>query len=441
MLARPLRSAAFVALFLACTVPALAQSNSTLYGQPHWQIELTDFGYSDFALYALPPFPADALHEMLSGEWAAAILYDGLPEAMWLEPNFIYPEWGTNSTFFAEQPISFEVDNDGDGILDGLSVVSNSTVRIRLEFTFKDTLAGVAMGLRGGAHVLSDRYVLIQTYTVTNVTAQPLNNVRLFQFMHPHPANTEVGTVEIVYDPDLHADGSAQDHRYDVTGFAQNSGYTDNFPSGSVFRDHVNFSSSVTPADWGLGHYREHFTGKPPCGLHCSVESNTLANELAFGPDQVAGATMWDLGNLAPNASATVAVQLAVRSEAHGVPAAACMHLTDTGGDPLIRIVKGPCEGGAPAVPFDVASGSLAKIFAVGEFIALFDLRCAGQAVAMDRIPLPDDAHLSDALFYVARRSAPFTAWGHGSDTLCPTPPCPRVAVTSPTAPDLDICP
>ncbi len=115
-----------------------------VYANPHWSIQLTSFGYSDFVIYQLPPFPRwdprdpmgpPPLHELFSGEWAFAIRYNGT--VIWLEPCFLYPDWQTNSNFIVEVPISFTTDTDGDGVLEGISVISNGTVRITIEYDFE----------------------------------------------------------------------------------------------------------------------------------------------------------------------------------------------------------------------------------------------------------------------------------------------------------------
>ena len=440
---RPVRSVGRVLRVLALLGAASVPGARAQYAQPHWSISLTDAGYSDFLIYTLPPFPTDALHEMLSGEWAAAIRYQGAAQSIWLEPTFAYPEWTTNSNFTTIEPIDFPSDLDGDGINEGSSVIGNGTVEIEIRYDFQDTVTGVAMGVRSGQYVLSDRYVLHQTYRIRNVTASTLRSVRFYQFLHPHPANTETGIAQIVYDPDPHAAGAAQPYRYDVTGWAGNSGQIDNSPTGSTFHDHVSFAGSSVPADWGLGHYRGHDFGKPPCGLHCAVESDTLANELTFGPDEVAGSQAWNLGDLAAGATAEVTVLLAVQSRATGVPAGSCLRFIDTGGDPRIEIRRGACPGpGGTVAAYDVAMGSLAKIVPLGINVGLVDLRCLTTNRTTEYVALGEDAHATDLLYFVARRSVPFSAWGNGSSDACGgIPPCPRVATTSPTAPGLDVCP
>lgn len=428
------------------TIPAArrvsAASNSEVYAQPHWFAQLTDYGYSDFLIFPMAPFPTDALHEMLSGEWGAAIWYDGLPSAMWLEPWFLYPDWMTNSTFTVVTPISFPSDTDGDGINEGSSKITNGTVEIEIVYDFEDTGTGTPMGMRGGNYTLSDRYVLYQTYNIKNMTAATLTNVRLFQFMHPHPANTEIPTVDMVFDTDMHADGSAQSYSDDITAFAENTGMTDGSLTGSWFYDQVGFSSAGTSDDWGLGFYRGHFPGKPVCGLHCDVESDSLGNQLTFGPDEVAGAQRFSLGSLAPGATASVTVQLTVQSAATGTPAGSCLEIFNTGPDPFIQVAPGPCRSaGSPSPQYDVVMGSLSKLVEFSGLVFIQDVRCLAQAHATDRLDLPEDAHISDPLFILVRQSSQFNVWGMGSDSLCASPPCYRVSAIPVTSPGVDLCP
>jgi hypothetical protein len=108
-----------------------------LYASPAWNITLSDYGYSDFLVYSSEDFPPDYLHEMISGEWAAAIGYDGIPlappqKAMWLEPHFFYPEWISNSNFAVTEPISFPADLDFDGLPEVNSTIQNADGRVRI---------------------------------------------------------------------------------------------------------------------------------------------------------------------------------------------------------------------------------------------------------------------------------------------------------------------
>ncbi|HKQ60241.1 MAG TPA: hypothetical protein VJS92_03085 [Candidatus Polarisedimenticolaceae bacterium] len=57
------------------------------YDSPDWYMILTDAGYSDFIIDNKGAFPPDTLHELISGEWAAAVGYDAMSaEALSREP-------------------------------------------------------------------------------------------------------------------------------------------------------------------------------------------------------------------------------------------------------------------------------------------------------------------------------------------------------------------
>jgi hypothetical protein len=302
-----------------------ANASATLLN-PDWEITVTDFGYSDLLFYNAPPFPGQYIHEMLSGEWAGAIGYDGLgiaDAAMWLEPSFEYPTWVTNSGFSVTTPLTDLSDPDSDSLPEWFSVISNGTVEIRIDFDMEDTVTGTPMGKRDGQFVVSNRYVMLQTYTLKNISGSTLTGIRLYQMMHAHPANDETADVRAVYDPDPHP-GPLSAFRYDITQFSENTGDPSGGPTGFSFRDHVGFSSMLAPSDWGLGHYRGHGAAKPPNtdvepdgdgdGIHVEVEGDTLENEVSYGPDEVGGALRWDLGSLAPSAEVQVDILLWVRS-------------------------------------------------------------------------------------------------------------------------------
>ena len=304
------------------------------YVNPDWEITLTDFGYSDLLFYNSGPFPTEFTHEMISGEWAAAIGYDDIQskqligdESMWLQPEFIYPDWTSNSLFYVVSPITppwgpGSIPNpdlsDTDGLPYGESTISNDDVEIHITYDMDDTDTGTPMGLdptgASLASVMSNRYVLRQEYEVTNVSGGDLDNVRFYQFIHGHPANAETPTVNEVYDPSLYA-GPLSTFQHDITQFATNSGGGGGHPTGLTFEDHIGFSSEVLPDDWGLGPYRGHGFGKPVPGPHLDVEGDVLGNQTAFGPDEVAGAERWTLaGSLAPGATTSHEVLLTVRS-------------------------------------------------------------------------------------------------------------------------------
>jgi hypothetical protein len=95
---------------------------------PIWSIYLDDYGYSDYLWYKHHGLHG---HEMLSGEWAAAILYDGIDtpggKAMWLPHNFVCPSWTTNSNFQVVQSMQ------STGMPNQVSsIIANSKVQIEI---------------------------------------------------------------------------------------------------------------------------------------------------------------------------------------------------------------------------------------------------------------------------------------------------------------------
>jgi hypothetical protein len=401
--------------------PAFAQVN---YTSPDWYVTLDDYGYSDFLVYTAGPFPKDWTHEMISGEWAAAIGYDGIPltlpiRTMWLEPDFIYPDWTTNSDFLVTSPMSEPVDLDGDGLPEGSSIIANADVEIRIDVKFLDTGTGTPMGA-GGSSVTSDRYVLRTTYTVRNLRATPLTGVRFYTFLHGHPANDEANTVRSAYDTTAYA-GALSAWRYDITHVATNSGAIDGSTTGCMLTDHIGMSMDVAPADWGLGSYRGH-TLRPGPGLHDDVERDILGNQTSFGPDETAGALRRDLGTLAAGASASVQVLLTVRSEdvsPNGSSAEACVRVQPNAPEPLLFVDKGAC-GSASSAPtsWDVTAGDLGSLMEFGGIVSLGNLECLANGMIVDRVT--ERTHVSDcrrAVFFLAREGTPFNfSYGMSSD-------------------------
>ncbi len=437
----------------------------------HWLITLTPSGYSDFVEHTQPPFirgdPRDEaapppIHEMFSGEWAAAVAYNGM-SPMWLEKCMRYPDWETSSDFGILDPVTLSATPNIDGFFDASSRVANLDLEIGIDYRFEDTGTGVAMGLgslTGPAYRLSDRYVLHQTYNIKNISGSPITGMSLFQFAATHPANTEAPTADIAYDDMEHLSGLHLNYKFDITGIAINSGLTDGFETGSTFEDQVNLSTAIIPASYGLGSYRGHAPGdngndpttgslKPTLGLHCNVELDALAMETSILQDEVAGALKFDLGSLAPDETKSVTVMLALNSIAHGIPATSCLTIEETGGDPSIRMARGACAGAAAAGPYDVVMGSLSELDrfpacgTIGQdpfdCSVLTHLNCKAHAHDLDRITLDGDAHAMDSLFYLVRRSAPFSMWGEGKNRPGENPLF-RFYFSPSTAPEVDAC-
>lgn len=290
-------------------------------GNPNWEIWLTSAGYSDYLGDLTPGFQG---REYLSGEWAGALGYrvgQTTVAPQWLEPDFIYPDWKTNSNFSTLSPIG--VNSSASGLPIASSSVSNGTLRVDQRFEMIDTLTGIPIGISaasfggGGSAIMSNRYVMKQSYTVVNVSQDTVSDLQLFQFLHG--LNSTSG----VYDNRSYA-GALPAYRYGVTLKGEDIG------SASGQFDFVAFKSAVAPSALEIGAYGtsptdDHSVGKPSVGVHLSVESNwtgpaaSTSGRDAFaasshGTPWIAGAQRFDLGVLAPNQSATLDVLLAIRT-------------------------------------------------------------------------------------------------------------------------------
>jgi len=411
-------------LVLLASLPAAAQWN---YTNPSWYITIDAYAYSDFLIYYTGPFPSMLPHEMLSGELAAAIGYDGIESVlpppnrtMWLTPYFEYPTWDSNSTFTIVSDLTAPQDTDADGLPEGYSIISNGDVEIRIDLDMIDTVTGTPMGLRDGKRELSNRYVLLVTYTVRNLKLTSLANLRFYQFLHGHPANTEIGAVRAVYDPTLHA-GARQEYRYDVTQWAASSGDIDGTPTGCTFDDIVNIGGDVSPSTWGLGHYRGH-GDRPAGGLHVDVENDTLGAQTTFGPDEVAGATRWNVASLAPGASQVFRMLLAVRSiETSPKPASttACLTIGDDGGpDPRLTLRRGACASPQPgARVVDILRGDVGELQGGDGFPTTVLEGSCTDGYGADRLTVDDElAPCQPSVFFVARWGGETPgSWGNDS--------------------------
>ncbi|GAB4370184.1 MAG: hypothetical protein Kow0062_04630 [Acidobacteriota bacterium] len=452
----------------ACTQEEIDAIPVASIANMHWLMQVTPSGYSDFAIVTRPPFPRRdprdpmgpaPLHEMLSGEWAAAVRYDGMGP-IWLERCFRYPEWKTNSNFTIVEPPQFPDDPDGDGLNEGWSRIQNDHLDIRVEYDMEIAPDGVAMGkdaINVEQFETSNPFVLFVTYELTNRTMAPLTGLALYQLAHIHPGNTETGIVDIGWDPMMYPSGDFQQFQYDITGFSYNSGLIDGFATGSTFHDHVGFSADIMPAAFGLGSYRGHRPGdpglpatggmKPVEGEHCDIENEALAGETALFQDEAAGSMRFDLGDLAPGATTSLRLMFSIQTRASGVPAESCLRVVDdTGPCPEIRIARGPCISPGPgAGPFDIVMGSLYDLQIVPgcdpafDCVQLTSLVCLAQGHTSTDLTLAEDGHASDSLFYLVRRSGRFTSWGQGQPATG-QPPLERFFFTPSTAPGVDAC-
>jgi len=296
---------------------------------PDWNISLTDFGYSDFLLDNTPGFEG---REYLSGEWGAAVAYQvggaaPVPTQR-LQPNFMYPDWVTSSTFNVVTPL-VQTGVNADGLPVAESVISNDDLEITLRHEMIDTVLGTPMGVApasgGGAgqSIQSSRYVLKQTCTIRNLTASPISGLQFFQFLHG--LHSQRGVV----DNRVYA-GPYDTYRHDVTLAGVDPWAIGAGSSTSGLEDFIGFHAASAPTAFEIGHYGiegngvdDHWSGKPTDGVHRSVEDNwqtvpysTRQGTDSFAPPQlwVAGAQRWNLGGVGVGQSVSHEILLSVRT-------------------------------------------------------------------------------------------------------------------------------
>lgn len=223
--------ATFVAAALGYGLPIGAASDAFTISNPNWFINLTSFGYADVAAdveggRTNPHY----FREYLSGEWGAAIGYQGAPAVEWFEPSFVFPDWTTNSTFQITSPFNFQ---DGDGNrtpdfnADGqniyASTIANAVFSVTQTYEFLNAGVGIAQGIRPrsaggpGANIASDQYVLKQTYRITNRSSGPIRGVQLYQFLHGLRSTAAVFDDREYGEPSQCLGVKCSDYRFDVT--------------------------------------------------------------------------------------------------------------------------------------------------------------------------------------------------------------------------------
>ena len=287
---------------------------------PNWEVYLSSYGYSDLLLDETPGLEG---REYLSGEWGAALSYNvtgvGPVAPTWLEPNFLYPDWDTNSTFSVVTPLALTGTN-ADGLPIAQSLVANGDLEVTLTYEMLDTVFGTPMGISPasagglGSSVTSNRYVLKQTYTIRNVSGHAITDLDLYQLLHG------LCSADGVYDDRAYG-GVLDEYRYDVTLRGSDvyyvPGYGDFDTTG--LNDYITFSARVAPTAYEIGRYGiegidSHSGGKPSVGVHISIEDDSLSGVDSFAPPDlwVAGGQRWGLGSLAAGQSTSFDVLLSV---------------------------------------------------------------------------------------------------------------------------------
>jgi len=318
----------FTALALLFWSHSVKAQGLTL-ANPHWNITLSDFGYSDFLLDNTPGFEG---REYLSGEWGAAIAYQPDGSAVlaprFLEPMFLFPDWATLSTFDVKSPLT-QLGLNNDNLPIAQSIITNGHLEITLRHEMLDTVVGTPMGTTPASATAtnppldSSRYVLKQTATIRNISGAAVSGVQFFQFLHGLQSQRGV------YDNRPYT-GPLGAFQFDVTQSGVDAVAVGPGSSSAGLEDFIGFHASVAPTAFEIGYFGiegngvdDHSIGKPSEGVHLSVENNWQTPPYSgrqgtdnFAPTNrwVSGAQRWNLGNLVPGQSVSLDVLLSVRT-------------------------------------------------------------------------------------------------------------------------------
>jgi hypothetical protein len=278
-----------------------------------WWIDVDQFGYSDWLEYD-PPGPGGS-HEMLSGEWAAAIYFMGIetPGATWLTDQFICPTFNTAQSFQNITWPFYTLPNSAGS----MTIQHKFKTWVEIDIDYSLVCEGeVAMGIGGGppsTYVPSDTCIAFVTYTIRNTSFDSvMTDVRFYQMLHGHPGNNYGPVVTGVYDPTVYPVLNYPNYSEDITMWAF-SNYGDQVEYIGMSVD----PSENPPINWEVSHFRGH-GGKPATGTGIDIENQALTNTPAptvrFGPDEVAGAFEWDIGIIEPGGQHQITVMLTMSS-------------------------------------------------------------------------------------------------------------------------------
>ncbi len=284
---------------------------------PEWEIELDDFGYSDYMGDFRPGYEG---RDYLSGEWGAAVSYKvgaaASTSPTWLTPSFESPDWTTNSDFSVLSTFTSTGTNvEGHTIYK--SSIANSDLRIDILAQVRDSVSGIEQGMAPasiggvGSSSTSARYILQQSYDITNISGANITDLKLYQFLHSLEAQTAL------YDNRDYG-GAYGNYHYDITENGESYGYNSNTGQYYLHDDTIGLHSEVAPSGWEVGRYgiegvdnhdfdasEDIGDGKPGTGVHLSVESGSLNGSDNFSPTNrwVSGAQEHTLVELADGAT------------------------------------------------------------------------------------------------------------------------------------------
>jgi hypothetical protein len=266
-------------------------------------------------------------HEMLSGEHAAAIWWNncGSNQAIWLPDQFVEPDFSTNSTFQAYGNPPYLAWNDPCNPIDSCdtaysvirdTLYDQNSIEVRIDYELVDLgqqdtngVGGSPMAFRDAsgtvAYVYSDPCVLLQTYTIKNISDSNITGLEFYQMLcglssvvyySSYAAENYSDPLSnyIPHNPVHKAPGSnyAGKFRYDVSQWGYGDPNTDHV-------DWIGISSTIPPDSYDTSTFP--YASPPTTGTYIHVMNRSLNNQTYIDGGYVAGAMKWNLGNLEPN--------------------------------------------------------------------------------------------------------------------------------------------
>lgn len=295
-----------------------------------FDILVNPFGYSDSMLDQHWGFKG---REYLSGEWAAAVYYQGghLPAMVrWLTPEFVFPDRINPVPHFAVLPDIFGNDfrfaanpTNEFGFPVFVSIITNADLQLEITYQMCDLGTNetdrLPMGLvpasagGAGSNLWSARYVFKQSYKVTNRSGQTLSFVRFYQFIHA------LQSTAAVYD-DRNYGGQLSDYHYTVTQWGDTHALHSRRGTTYNIRDYLSVSANWMPNNLEVGLFSStnHQSDWPDSDTVAAVENNSplsgkdqiYTNHSAF----VCGVMCFELGTLPPDGVTNIDFILSVHS-------------------------------------------------------------------------------------------------------------------------------
>jgi hypothetical protein len=245
---------------------------------------------------------------------------------MWLTNMFFYPNWYTYCDFSTVDATGgwHNTNNPSPENNTGHTEIENDQVRIEIDYEVVDLGQGNWSPLAcwyeetHSGYVKSDRYIMLQTYTIRNITGETLTGLEFYQMLHSHGADDYGPVIRSVYENYLYDDPlenytpynpvhTMGNFRYDITQW-NNPGDPLSDPHSTSHRDWIGFSTAREPDVFENGYYQGHNPIKPSRpGTHWDIEDRNLnGEESSYG--EAAGALGWLLGSLAPNETTSITV-------------------------------------------------------------------------------------------------------------------------------------